>query len=256
MLLKSPSLNLINMAINVDRIDIELNMYKTISFENIIPYLNLDKITLKEIEILIEKFENSKREKVLNLANKEFFSAGILNSEITKSIITTGKKNMRNILILNEFDECIKNTESGQNLKILFKNSFSIAILASMISKRIFKRVASDYFLIGFFHNLHYYFYHELLPIKFNVPPETFKKEIKAKYTNISNNFLQEILNVIEFKEPSNLQSFSGIIRISIYLGYLIWQDKVDDSMEWVLDDNLKKFLIENKEDFKIILMD
>ncbi|MDH3360624.1 MAG: HDOD domain-containing protein, partial [Desulfobulbaceae bacterium] len=117
--------------------------------------VNDDMSTMHDFEEVI-KLDPVLVTRLLRLVNSPYF--GLINKveAISKAIVYVGMKNLRNLIAV----EALRNLfhgeeyENGFSRRNLWIHSATVAIVAEMISKRIFGQEGEDVFLAGIIHDV------------------------------------------------------------------------------------------------------
>jgi putative nucleotidyltransferase with HDIG domain len=135
---------------------------------------NFESTTIQDFEEVI-KLDQALVIRLLRLVNSPFFGVTSKVESISKAVVFVGIKQLRNLVAIEAARDFFRNSDknpyfSGKNLWI---NSATVAVLAQLISKRIFGQEGDDVFLAAILHDIG-------LIVEDQVVPEEFHKACQA----------------------------------------------------------------------------
>ena len=118
--------------------------------------VNSENATMQDFEEII-KLDPILVSRLLKLVNSPYF--GLVNKvdSISKAVVYSGMKNLRNLVAVEALREFFLSDDSADEIfsrRKLWIHSATVAILAEMIAKRIFGLPGEDFFLAGIIHDL------------------------------------------------------------------------------------------------------
>lgn len=144
---------------------------------------NSELTTIQDFEEVI-KLDSVLVMRLLRLVNSPFFGLAYPVESLSKAVVFVGIKQLRNLVAVEAAREFFSDTNkhpefSGKNL---WFNSATIAVLAQLISRRIFGKKGDDVFLASILHDIG-------LMVEDQVVPEEFHKVCRA-YVSRDNQLL------------------------------------------------------------------
>ncbi len=117
--------------------------------------INSESTTMQDFEQVI-KLDPILVMRLLKLVNSPFFSLANKVDSISKAVVFIGMKNLRNLVAVEALRDLFKSKgkEDGFSRQNLWMHSATVAILAQMISNRIFGIEDEDVFLAGIIHDI------------------------------------------------------------------------------------------------------
>lgn len=226
-------------------------------------FLYNEYFNIRDIEKALFKNTDLENKIILQIANLDLFSMDTNVKDISRVLVSLGKKNLRNVYLLFKTSSIIQKFKSEFDYSLVFKYSLSVAILSSMIAKRIFGKTSGDCFLFGFFHNLELYLSEisriAKVDLESNDNPIFSNSKVLIelqKDTSKLNNFLNTINQIYDFQTEVSSKDTIGIVRIAIYLIYNLWNPNQKSNFEFILNSSITVDIFNNKDDYQIILMD
>ena len=115
---------------------------------------NNENSTMSDFEEII-KLDPVLVTRLLRLVNSPYFGLVQKIESISKAVVFTGMKQLRNLVAIESLRGMFKEGADGEfSPQKLWLHSATVAILAEMIAKRIFGQEAEDVFLAGIIHDI------------------------------------------------------------------------------------------------------
>lgn len=115
--------------------------------------VNDDSSTMHDFEEII-KLDPVLVSRLLRLVNSPYFGLAQKVESISKAVVFTGMKQLRNLVAVDALRNMFQGEGEGFSPRLLWLHSATVAIIAEMIAKRIFGREAEDVFLAGILHDI------------------------------------------------------------------------------------------------------
>jgi HD-like signal output (HDOD) protein len=117
--------------------------------------ISAESTTMQDFEEVI-KLDPILVMRLLKLVNSPFFGLANKVDSISKAVVFIGMKNLRNLVAVEALRDLFnsKAEEDGFSRQNLWMHSATVAILAQMISQRIFGMEDEDIFLAGIIHDI------------------------------------------------------------------------------------------------------
>ncbi|MBU0483487.1 MAG: HDOD domain-containing protein [Proteobacteria bacterium] len=142
---------------NSDKIAKKFNDLKTLPHVaiRVTQLVNSEKATMHDFEEII-KLDPVLVTRLLKLVNSPYFGLANRVESISKAVVFTGMKHLRNLVAVEGLRDIYKgeDSENGFSRRNLWLHSATVAILAEMIAKRIFGLEGEDFFLAGIIHDI------------------------------------------------------------------------------------------------------
>lgn len=115
--------------------------------------VNDDNSTMQDFEEII-KLDPVLVSRLLHLVNSPYFGLSQKVESVSKAVVFTGIKQLRNLITMNALGNMFEGDDEGFSARQLWLHSAMVAILAEMIAKRIFGKDGEDAFLAGILHDI------------------------------------------------------------------------------------------------------
>lgn len=115
--------------------------------------VNDDNSTMQDFEEII-KLDPVLVSRLLRLVNSPYFGLVQKVESISKAVVFTGMKQLRNLVAVESLRGMFKGEGEDFSPQKLWLHSATVAILAEMIAKRIFGQEGEDVFLAGIIHDI------------------------------------------------------------------------------------------------------
>ncbi len=112
-----------------------------------------DNSTMQDFEEII-KLDPVLVTRLLRLVNSPYFGLVQKIESISKAVVFTGMKQLRNLVAVEALRNMFKGDDEEFSARKLWLHSATVAILAEMIAKRIFGQDGEDVFLAGIIHDI------------------------------------------------------------------------------------------------------